>query len=269
MIVLGQDPTLTTVGIGIGGAPAGINPPTVSNNNIRVENCRIQKALFGIYDIGLSGASPATGNVITRNELTGTAGNNLLRRGMELYNQNGVQITENSIGGVATTENTDAIGINAGVSNVTSASSTTGEITNSLIARNKIDGVSSTGASTNSAVGIAIAGGVGENFIQNNMITGVISPATGSDLVAGIFIAGAVNSNTHALYNSISNTGVRTGTNAQVRYFRYCRDWLQSGCRAREQHLLQHPDNIGSRRQRQDLCDWDGDVRFHQLQFQL
>ena len=185
VIVLGQDPTQTSVGIGIGGPPAGTSPPTVSNNNIRVENCRIQKALVGISDIGLSGASPATGNVITRNDLTGTVGNNLLRRGMELFNQNGVQITENSIGGVATTENTDAIGINAGVSNVTSANSTTGEITNSLIARNKIDGVSTTGASSNSAVGIAIAGGVGENFIQNNMITGVISAATGRILWQG------------------------------------------------------------------------------------
>ena len=37
--------------------------------------------------------------------------------------------------------------------------------------------------------------------------------------MAGIFIAGAVNSNTHAFYNSISNTGVRTGPATQVGSF--------------------------------------------------
>ena len=54
------------------------------------------------------------------------------------------------------------------------------------------------------------------------MITGVISPASptaGPDLVAGIFIAGAVNSNTTVYYNSISNTGVRTGPANQLGSF--------------------------------------------------
>lgn len=220
VIVLGQDPAQTTVGIGIGGAPAGINPPTVSNNNVRVENCSIQRALFGIIDHGLSNAGAATGNVITRNDITGTGTNRIQRIGIDLLNQNGIQITENSIGGIGAGENTDVIGIDAGVTNVTSANSSPGGITNSLISRNKINGIATTGTSSNSAVGIAIAGDTGgENFVQNNMITGVTAPSTGSDLVAGIFVAGAVNSNTHVFYNSISNTGARGATASQVGSF--------------------------------------------------
>jgi hypothetical protein len=211
VIVVGQDPTLTTVGIGIGGFTAGTSPPTVNGNNTRVENCSIQKAQYGIYDHGISAASQPTGHVITRNDMTGTGTNRLRSEGIDVLNLNGVQITENSIGGISEPNQADAVGINAGAGNITATNSLSGGISNSTIARNKINGVSSSGVNFGSAVGIAIAGDVGENFVQNNMITGVTSPATslGADLVAGIFVAGAPGSNTHLLYNSVSNTGDR------------------------------------------------------------
>ena len=75
--VSGQDPTLTLIGIHIGGNANGTSP-TVSNNNSRIENCSVQKAILGIFNNGAT-ATPATGTVITMNDLSATGANRLRR----------------------------------------------------------------------------------------------------------------------------------------------------------------------------------------------
>ena len=137
--VSGQDPTLTLIGIHIGGNANGTSP-TVSNNNSRIENCSVQKAILGIFNNGAT-ATPATGTVITMNDLSATGANRLRRSAIFFFNQNGIQVTENSIGGIDTTESADAIGIIAGIQNVTTTTVAAGGVTNANISRNKISGV--------------------------------------------------------------------------------------------------------------------------------
>ncbi len=214
--VSGQDPAQTLIGIAIGSTTPGASP-TVNNNNARVENCSVQKAILGIFYNGVSAANPNTGAVITRNDLSATGANRLKRGGIFFFFQNGIIVTENKIGGISTDESADAIGIIAGIQNITATATTAGGVTNALIARNQINGVVGTSATGFSAAGIAVAGDVGgANTIVNNMISGVTAPSTSPDLVAGIFVAGVVGSNTKLYHNSISMTGDRQAVVNQI-----------------------------------------------------
>jgi hypothetical protein len=214
--VLGQDPTQTLIGIDIGGNTPGTSP-TANNNNGRVENCSVQKAFVGVFYNGVTGNS-GTGAVITRNDLSGTGANRLRRVGIFFFSQNGIQVTENKIGGISTDENVaDAVGIVAGIQNVTTTNVTAGGVFNAVIAGNQINGITSTSTVGFSAVGIAIAGDpAGPNTISNNMISGVTAPSTSPDIVAGIFLAGVTGSNTKVYHNSISNTGARGAVASQI-----------------------------------------------------
>lgn len=210
--VLGQDPTQTLLGIHVGGNTVGTSPTVAPNNNSRIENCSIRRAILGIFNNGLT-ATPATGTVITQNDMSATGADRLRRAGIFFFNQDGIQVTENSIGGIETNEGADAIGIIAGIQNVTSTVVTGGGVSNANISRNKINGVVNNGATGFSAAGIALAGGtLGPNTIANNMVTGVSAASTSPDLVAGIFIASATGSNTRVLYNSVAMTGDRAVT---------------------------------------------------------
>jgi trimeric autotransporter adhesin len=214
--VTGQDPTQTLIGIGFGGNTPG-SSPTVNNNNGRVENCSVQKAFVGVFYNGVSSASPTTGAVITRNDLSATGTNRLRRVGIFFFNQNGILVTENSIGGISTDESADGIGIVAGIQNITTTNVTAGGVTNALIARNKINGIAATSTTGFSAAGIAVAGDVGGgSTIVNNMISGVTAPSTSPDLVAGIFVAGVPGSSTKLYHNSISMTGDRGAVASQI-----------------------------------------------------
>ncbi len=215
--VRGQDPTQTLVGIHLGGNTVG--SAGTDNDGNRVQNCSIQKAFIGIYNVGASVANPNTGTVLTQNDLTGTGANRLRRVGIMFFNENGIQATENSIGGISTDEAADGIGIAAGIQNVNSTAVTSGGITNALIARNRINGVAATSTTGFSAVGIALAGDITANTIQNNMVTGVTAPSTSPDFVAGIFVAGVVGSNTKLYHNSVSNTGARGAVASQIGSF--------------------------------------------------
>ncbi|PYT00990.1 MAG: hypothetical protein DMF63_04820 [Acidobacteria bacterium] len=213
--VSGQDPTQTLLGIHFGNTNPGASP-TINNNNGRVENCSVQKAILGIFYNGVTG-TPATGAVITRNDLSATGANRLRRGGIFFFNQNGIQVTENSIGGIDSNESADSIGIIAGIQNVSTTNVTSGGVTNALIAGNKISGITASSTVGFSAAGIAVAGGTtGPNTIQNNMISGVIGPATSPDIVAGIFVAGVTSSTTRVLYNSVWNTGNRGAVASQI-----------------------------------------------------
>lgn len=215
--VSGQDPTQTLIGIHVGGNAVGSAPTVASNNNVVVDNCAFQKSFIGIFNDGVSPAVAATGNVISHNDLSATGANRMRRAGIFVFYHNGIQITENKIGGIVADEAADAIGIIAGIQNVTTTSTTSGGIYNSIIAKNLISGIASTNTTGFSAAGIAIAGDpLGENFIGNNMISGVVAPSTSPDIVAGVFVAGVASSNTHLFYNSISVTGDRGAVASQI-----------------------------------------------------
>src|ERR1043166_3142699 len=215
--VLGQDSTQTLIGIHIGGYAVGTPPTMANNNNVRVENCSIQKTFVGIFDDGLTSSIPATGNVITRNDLSATGASRLGRAGVFFFNQNGIQVTENSIGGITSDEIQDAIGIIAGIQDISATETTSGGISNANISGNKINGVAVTSTIGFSAAGIALASNPSAtNTIANNMISGVTSPSTSPDLVAGIYIAGVSGSNTQVYFNSISLTGDRLPTGSEV-----------------------------------------------------
>jgi hypothetical protein len=217
VIVSGQDPTQTLVALHIGGNTVGTSPLGTANTNIVVDNCSFLKAILGIFNNGVSAAVPGTGMQITHNDLSATGTSRLRRAGIFFFAQNGIQVTDNKIGGIADDESADAIGIIAGLQNVTTTTVASGGVYNATISRNKIDVITSVSTVGFSAAGIAIAGDpLGPNTISNNMITGVKAPSTAPDITAGIFVAGVLNSNTKVYHNSVSMTGDRGAVASQI-----------------------------------------------------
>ncbi|MEO6394005.1 MAG: Calx-beta domain-containing protein [Pyrinomonadaceae bacterium] len=218
VIVSGQDPTQTLIGIHIGGNAPGTSPTVAANNNAVVDNCAFQKSFIAIFNNGVSTVIQATGSVISHNDISATGANRMRRAGIFFFSQNGIQVTDNKIGGIVADEAADAIGIIAGVQNVTTTAVTNGGVSNALISRNRIDVITSTNTTGFSAAAIAIAGdatGTG-NVISNNMISGVNAPSTSPDITAGIFVAGVVGSNTKLYHNTISMTGDRGAVASQI-----------------------------------------------------
>lgn len=212
--VVGQDPTTTLLGISLGGS----TPGTVGtdNDNNRVENCSVQKAIFGIYAAGASLANQNAGTVITQNDLSATGGNRIRRVGMVLFNDNGATVSYNSVA-VDTNESADGIGIALGVQAIDATTTTSGGITGALVTNNKVNGVVSSSTTGFSAIGISVAGATGTpNVIQNNMISGVTSPATSPDLTAGIYVVGAAGTDTRLYNNTVAMTGDRGAVGSQM-----------------------------------------------------
>jgi trimeric autotransporter adhesin len=213
--ILGQSSTTTLLGISVGGATPG-NIGLDGDNN-RIENCSVKRTLFGIYAAGASAANQNIGTVITQNDLSALSTDRVRRVGIVVFNDNGASVSYNSIGGMDTNESADAIGIGIGTLGVDATNATGGGVNNALVTNNKINGINSNSTIGFSASGIAVAGNSGSaNIISNNMITGVISNSTNPDLLAGIFVAGAVGSDTRIYHNSVSMTGNRGTTAAQM-----------------------------------------------------
>lgn len=213
----GQDPTTTLIGVSIGGATPGTTG--ADNDAARVENCSVQKAIFGIYSAGTSAANPNLANVITKNDLTGTSGNRIRRVGILVFNQDGVEISLNAVGGIDSNESADSIGIGVGTQGIDATTVAAGGVVNAVVTRNRIQSVVSASATGFSAAGITVAGGTGSNLIANNMISGVIGPSTSPDLTSGIFVAGTTGSTTRLLANSISLSGDRGAVASQMPSF--------------------------------------------------
>ncbi len=218
--VVGGGPTTTLIGIAFGGNAFG--SAGTDNDNNRIENNSVRRTIIGIYSAGASVANQNTGTVVTRNDVSGTGVDRVSRTGMVFFNDNGIQITENLVGGINSAESIDAIGIGVGVgvadAQFSNTAATSGGITNALVSRNQVNGVAHT--NTWGAAGIAIAGDVaGANTISNNMVTGVIANTTSPDIVAGIFVAGVTGSTTRLYHNSVANTGDRGATAAQQASF--------------------------------------------------
>lgn len=218
-IVMGQDPTTSLGSITMGGATPGTAASGPNNGN-RVENCFLGRTIYGIYSSGLSAASQNTGTVIRRNESSAVTGDRLRRVGILVFNDNGAQITENSLNGISTNESADSLGIGIGIQAFDTTVTTSGGVTNAVVARNKINGSASLSTTGFSAVGIGVSGGTtGPNTIVNNMITGVTAPSTSPDIVAGIFVAGVAGSTTRVYHNSVANTGDRGAVASQIGSF--------------------------------------------------
>ena len=216
--IAGQDPTLTLAGIVVGGATVGT--AGADNDNVRVENNSIRRAIIGVYNAGASSANPNTGTVITRNDLTGTTIDRVRRAGILLFNHDGAEVSLNAIGGIDSNEAFDAFGIGLGVQDANITQVASGAITNSIVSRNRITGVVSTNTTGYSAFGIGVSGGTtGANTIVNNMVSGVTAPSTTPDFPSGIFIAGVPGSVTRVAHNSISLTGNRGTVASQTPSF--------------------------------------------------
>jgi len=215
--VRGNDPTQTIVAISIGGLTAG--SVGLNNNRNTVENCSVQRAIFGIYYGGGAAAAQNTGSVITRNELTGTGPNRIRRVGIFMVNDDGAVITRNRVDGIESNESADSIGIAVGSQLVDNANSTSGGVINATVSRNVVGSVVNNSAVGFSAAGITISGGAGVNTVSNNMVSGVIAQATPGDIVAGIFVVGATGSTTRLLHNSVSMSGERGTLLAQSASF--------------------------------------------------
>jgi Secretion system C-terminal sorting domain len=217
IIVSGQDPLTTLLGISIGGNTPGSTG--ADNDNNRVENCAIQKSIFGIYSGGFDTANKNTGTVISNNDLSAAGANRIRRMGILLFNDSGANVNYNNVS-VDTNESSDGVGIGLGLQNVTTTTTTSGGIVGALVSNNRINGVISSSTTGFSAAGIAVAGDVGApNIIQNNMISGVTAPSTSPDIVAGIFVAGVTGSNTKLYNNTISNSGDRGTVTSQIGSF--------------------------------------------------
>ena len=100
--VIGQDPTTTLLGISLGGNTPG-TAGTDNDNNI-VENCSVQKAIFGIYSAGQNLANQNAGTIIRQNDLSATGTNRIRRIGMVLFNENNANVSFNNIGGIESSE---------------------------------------------------------------------------------------------------------------------------------------------------------------------
>ncbi len=213
--VLGQDPTTTLIGIALGGATAGTTG--TDNDGNKVENCSVKRAIFGIYSAGASLANQNLGTILTRNDLSATVADRIRRAGIVVFNESGIQITQNAVGGIDTSESADAVGIGVGAQAIDATTVASGSVTGALVSGNRVNGVSSTSATGFSAGGIVVSGGAGApNVVSNNFVSGVISPATSPDLVAGIFVAGTAGSSTRLLHNSVSMTGDRGAVATQM-----------------------------------------------------
>ncbi|MBK6994064.1 MAG: hypothetical protein IPH31_03740 [Lewinellaceae bacterium] len=104
-------------------------------------------------------------------------------------------------------------GIALGMTAINTGTFTGNEVTNAMVANNKIGTVINTG--TFAAAGITIANALsGTNTIENNMISGVFANGTAGDFSVGIFAGGGPGSTTRIYYNSVSlsRSDLLTGT---------------------------------------------------------
>jgi trimeric autotransporter adhesin len=214
LIIKGGEATKGNVGINIQGP---------DNDNTRIENCQFQRLRVGVASVGGSITNPNLGTVITRNDMASTGNDSIgineqVSGGIVVINEDGVQVTDNSIGGIALNGGSP-FGILVGNVSADLNSFVTlpaGSVSNARILRNSIRGISSISSTTSSPVlGIGVNGGSnGANIIANNIISGVIGGGGFSSAPVGIQVeGGSTGSNTKLYYNSISLTGNRESNN--------------------------------------------------------
>jgi hypothetical protein len=223
LIIKGGEPVRAGVGIRIEGR---------DNDNTRIENCQFQRLTIGVFSVGESIANPNLGTVITRNDFASTGSNSIgteindlneLTGGIVVLNDDGGQITDNSIGGVFAPNGAISFGMLVGsISDPTLDSRFlgVGSVSNARILRNRISGIRSIKGDRLSypPIGIGVNGGLnGANVIANNMISGIIGDGDTTVAPVGIYVANRLpGSITKLYYNSVSMTGNRVTTNAFI-----------------------------------------------------
>lgn len=210
IIVNGNSNTTTFAGIGSGSSVIGNTSFGINNNFNTITNCKVSRAQYGIYSAGSSTGNKNQGTVISRNDLSSSAPNNIQLRGILVGFENNITIEYNKINNIVTSSGS-VMGISLGMVNTNTYSPGGNEVTNAFVSKNTIGPVST--ASGTSAFGIvAIPATSGVTVISNNIIYGVMSGATPSDFAAGIYVGGGNGSTTRVLFNSVSLTGSATRT---------------------------------------------------------
>jgi hypothetical protein len=210
LAVVGYSNSTTLIGIGMGSSTVGASSLGTNNGGNIIQNNDVRKVQIGIYSQGASSAIKNIGNVITKNVINAASPNNVSRIGILVGFENGIQITENAVGGMLQTSTNDAFGISLGISGITTSTYTGNEVIGATVARNVIGTVQQT--NTYSACGICVAptATATVNLIANNVLTGVAANGTSSDFSVGILIGGG-GASTQIYYNSVSMNGTLTG----------------------------------------------------------
>ncbi len=211
LVVVGSGSSQTYLGIGLGGA--NVATPGTDNDNNRIENCDIRKVQVGIATQGASAANRNSGTIVASNLLNSTGADSLGRGGILAAFENGIQITGNVIGGIASAGSNDLFGVSLGGLLVWNNATTAGgsDVSNATVTRNAIGTVQQTNGF--SAAGIVLAPATaGTTLIANNFISGVQSNGTGGEFGAGIYVIDSGTDSTTWVYaNSVAMSGTLTG----------------------------------------------------------
>jgi len=211
LVIAGSGGTQTLHGIGFGGAT--VDTAGIDNDGNRVENCDIRRTQVGIASRGANLANMNSGTVLTRNLLNSTGPDSLGRGGILAAFEDGIQITENAIGGIVSAGSTDVFGISLGGLTAWTNATTSGgsEVTNAAVTRNSLGAIQQTNGL--SAAGILVApAAAGITLLANNFVSGVLANGTAGEFAAGIFVIDSGTDSTTRIYaNSISMTGTLAG----------------------------------------------------------
>ena len=209
--IVGSGNAQTLFGVYSGGSAISITGAGADNDNDRVENNNISATQYGVYSGGISTGNKNGGTVITKNLMNAVSPNNIAKGGVLARFEDGIQITENSIGNMAfsTSFSTSSFGIALGViPNNTFTAHTGSDVTNAQLIRNSIVNVAQT--ATGSAYGVIINSVTsGTTLVKNNMVSGVTSNTTPSDITCGILAGGGTGSITQIYNNSVYLLGDR------------------------------------------------------------
>jgi hypothetical protein len=205
----------TLFGVFSGSTTISVTSAGADNDSNRIQNNNITKTAIGIYSGGASAANKNTGTVITENVMNAATPNNLNKGGILANFEDGIQLSLNNISVLRHDGTTGQTGTTFGIAlglipNNTPTAFTGSDVTNAVLARNKIDGITqlnSTGYSTFGIVVNTVTSGT--TLITNNMVSGVRSPSTATDVSMGIVAGGGAGSTTQIYHNSVSMTGNR------------------------------------------------------------
>jgi hypothetical protein len=212
----------TLAGVFAGSATISNTSAGADNDNNTIQNNNITKTVFGVYSGGASAANKNTGTLISQNLMNSASPTNITNGGVLVKFEDGVQIRNNSISGIAFSGSftSPCFGIALGATPSNTFTTFTGsDVTNAVVTSNSIGTVAHTG--TGSAYGIVVnAVTSGTTLVANNLISGVGigGNPTPSDFIAGILAGGGTGSTTQVYFNSISLTGNQNGTSTSPSY---------------------------------------------------